>query len=283
MILFKEAAVFIKYITQQKRKNLTIGYVPTMGALHVGHISLVEAAKNKSGITVCSIFINPTQFNDSKDFENYPVTITNDILLLERSGCDVLFLPPVSEIYPNGITASAKYDLGELENVLEGKYRPGHFQGVCQVVHKFLEIVKPEYLFLGQKDYQQCLVVKRLINQLNIPVELIITSTRREPSGLAMSSRNLRLNAEEKEKAGAIFLILSYIKKHYNSTSSNKLENFAVDYLLNNGSAKVDYVSIADAETLQPVADAANAKDALALLAAFIGEVRLIDNLMLSE
>ncbi len=283
MILFKEAAVLKKYITEQKGKNLTIGYVPTMGALHAGHISLVEAAKSKSDVTVCSIFINPTQFNDPKDFEKYPVTISNDILLLERSKCDVLFLPSVSEIYPNSIAESEKYDLGELENILEGKYRPGHFQGVCQVVHKFLEIVKPEYLFLGQKDYQQCLVIKRLINQLNLAVELVTTSTHREPSGLAMSSRNLRLNPEEKEKAAAIFEVLSYIKKHYNSASSTELENYAIDYLLKKGFTKVDYVSIADAETLQPVADAADTKKVIALIAAFMGEVRLIDNLTLTE
>jgi pantoate--beta-alanine ligase len=282
MISLKEAEVLQKYLAQQKRQNRKIGYVPTMGALHAGHVSLIKAAKNKSDITVCSIFINPTQFNDPKDFQKYPVTIANDILLLEHSGCDVLFLPPVSEIYPNG-TATAKYEIRELENLLEGKYRPGHFQGVCQVVHRLLEVVKPEYLFLGQKDYQQCLVIKRLINQLNLGVESVIVPTYREPSGLAMSSRNLRLNPEEKEKAAAIFSALSYIREHYNSTSTSELENYASNYLLKNGFTKVDYVSIADAKTLQPSTTFNNDQQALALIAAFMGDVRLIDNLMLTE
>jgi pantoate--beta-alanine ligase len=283
MILFKEAEVFKKYITREKAKSRKIGYVPTMGALHAGHISLIDAAKDKSDVTVCSIFINPTQFHDRKDFEKYPVTINSDILLLEQSGCDVLFLPPVSEIYPDGITTPVKYDIGELEHLLEGKYRPGHFQGVCQVVNRLLEIVKPTLLFLGQKDYQQCLVIKKLINQLNLPVELVRIPTHREPSGLAMSSRNLRLNLEEREKAAAIFAALSYIKRHYNSTSSGELENYATNYLLKKGFTKVDYVSIADAETLLPVTDLKNNQKALALIAAFIGEIRLIDNLILTE
>jgi pantoate--beta-alanine ligase len=282
MILFKEAKALKKYIALQKKRNSKFGYVPTMGALHAGHISLIEASKNQTDITVCSIFINPTQFNDPKDFEKYPVTISTDILLLERCGCDVLFLPPVKEIYPEGIVTSVDYDLGTLENILEGKYRPGHFKGVSQVVHKLLEIVKPDYLFLGQKDYQQCLVIKQLINQLTLPVEVITVNTLRGPSGLAMSSRNLRLSPEEKEKAGAIFTMLTYIKAHYNPASAKDLENYAREYLLQHGFTKVDYVSIADAETLQHVANTGSGKKAIALIAAFIGEVRLIDNMMLT-
>ena len=282
MILFKEAATLKKYLTEQKENNIKIGYVPTMGALHAGHLSLIETAKNQTDVTVCSIFINPTQFNNPKDFEKYPVTISNDILLLERSGCNVLFLPPVKEIYPKGMTTSFKYDLGQLENNLEGKYRPEHFQGVCQVVHKLLDIVAPHYLFLGQKDYQQCLVIKRLINQLKLSVEVITAGTFREPSGLAMSSRNLRLSPEEKQKATAIFTMLIYIKEHYNPAWAKELENYAQDYLLKHGFTKVDYVSIANAETLEPVAETGNAKKTLALIAAWMGEVRLIDNMMLT-
>lgn len=282
MILFKEAAPLKKYLAEQKEKNRKIGYVPTMGALHAGHLSLIKSAKNQTEVTVCSIFINPTQFNNPKDFEKYPVTISNDILLLERSGCDVLFLPSVKEIYPEGINSPVNYDLGQLENILEGKYRPGHFQGVCQVVHKLLDIVAPHYLFLGQKDYQQCLVIKRLINQLKLSVEVITAGTFREPSGLAMSSRNLRLSPQEKEKAAAIFTALSYIKEHYNPASAKELETYAKDYLLKQGFTKVDYVSIADAETLEPVAHAGNAKKVLVLIAAWMGEVRLIDNMILT-
>ncbi|MCW3106609.1 MAG: pantoate--beta-alanine ligase [Segetibacter sp.] len=283
MILFKEAATLAKYIKQLKQEGQVIGFAPTMGALHSGHISLIEKSKSICDKTVSSIFVNPTQFNDSKDFEKYPVTIGNDILLLENAGCDILFLPSVTEIYPNGTSIRNRYDLGETEFLLEGKFRPGHFQGVCQVVHRLLDIVQPHNLFMGQKDYQQCIVVKRLVQLMNLPVKVITAGTYREPTGLAMSSRNLRLNDRQKQEAAGISKMLDYIKENYPTAPFSALENHAVDYLLKSGFSKVDYVSIADAETLQEAVTITKGRKLVALIAAFIGDVRLIDNIVLQD
>lgn len=279
MVLFKEASPLTAYLDKQKQAGKPIGFVPTMGALHNGHISLIQLAKTNNALVVCSIFVNPTQFNDPKDFEKYPVTIGNDILLLERSGCDVLFVPSVHEIYPGGTNNAKHYDLGSIENVLEGKHRPGHFQGVCQVVDKLLHIVLPHRLFLGQKDYQQVIVLRRLTQLLSMKVEIITGETQREANGLAMSSRNLRLTDEQRNQASAIYKMLQHIKTNIATTPARQLEQYASDHLLHSGFSKVDYVCIADADTLQPYNQLST--KAVALIAAFIGDVRLIDNLVL--
>lgn len=283
MILLKKAFTIAKYIAKLKKKGVTIGFVPTMGALHAGHISLINQSKSTCDVTVSSIFINPTQFNDPKDFEKYPVTIDNDILLLEKAGCDLLFLPSIAEIYPKGTANAEQYNLGEIEFLLEGKYRSGHFQGVCQVVSQLLNIVQPDHLFLGQKDYQQCVVIKKLIQLMHAPIQLIIAQTVREPTGLAMSSRNARLNNTQRLAASAISKMLFYIKDNVNTSSLPSLEQYAAHFLLDAGFNKVDYVSIADAETLQPVYSSSEKNKMVVLIAAFIGEVRLIDNLVLQD
>ena len=283
MIVIKEAVTLAKQLGQLKHDGNLIGFVPTMGALHAGHISLIQKSKRICDITVSSIFVNPTQFNDPKDFEKYPVAIGNDILLLEKAGCDILFLPSVREIYPDGTNPINRYDLGEIEFLLEGKFRPGHFQGVCQVVHRLLDLVQPSKLFMGQKDYQQCIIVKRLIELMNLPVEMVTAGTFRETSGLAMSSRNLRLNEQQKMQAAGISKMLLYIKNNVSAAPFAELENYAVDYLLATGFTKVDYVSIADADTLQQASSVAEGRKLVALIAAFIGEVRLIDNEVLQD
>lgn len=283
MILYKETATLQKEILKMRQAGKTIGFVPTMGALHKGHISLVNLAKDASDITICSIFVNPAQFNDPADFEKYPVTIGKDILLLEGAGCDILFFPGVEEIYPAGVAAGPNYDLGAIEYILEGKYRPGHFQGVCQVIDRLINIVNPDNIYLGQKDYQQCLVLKRLVQLIKKPVQINIADTLREETGLAMSSRNLRLSEEQKTDAAAISKMLLYIKANYRTISANVLEEHATNYLLSNGFQKVDYVAIADAATLQPVNDTVKAERLVALIAAFIGAVRLIDNMLLDD
>lgn len=283
MILYKESAALKKRIAEIKKSGKTIGFVPTMGALHAGHVSLIKKSKSICDITICSIFVNPTQFNDVNDFEKYPVTTGNDILLLEKNGCDILFLPAVSEIYPEGTHGKVHYDLGEIECLLEGKYRPEHYQGVCQVVHKLLIIATPDYLFLGQKDYQQCLVIKHLVQLLNLPVNVMMVCTFREPSGLAASSRNVRLSEDQKQKATSVSKMLLYIKNNYTIRPVLYLENFAADYLLHNGFSAVDYVSIADADTLQPADNITESDRLVALIAAFIGDVRLIDNVLLTD
>ena len=283
MILYKEAAALKTQIEKIRQSGKKIGFVPTMGALHKGHLSLIKLSQQQCDITICSIFVNPAQFNDPKDFEKYPATINNDILLLENARCDILFYPAVAEIYPEGISSSYHYDLGEIENLLEGKYRPGHFQGVCRVMHRLLNIVNPDKLFIGQKDYQQCLVIKRLAQLIDCTVEIIVGETLREATGLAMSSRNLRLNEEEKKKAAGISKMLGYMKTNFLTTPIKQLEKHAADYLLTAGFNKIDYVSIADAATLQPAEDSSKSKPLVTLIAAFIGEVRLIDNIFLGE
>ena len=281
MKLFKQSIDIQLYLTRQKKHGLKLGFVPTMGALHDGHISLLQMGKESCDSMVCSIFVNPTQFNDQKDFKNYPSTISQDILLLEKAGCDVLFLPQANEIYPQGTDHLPHYNLGEIEQVLEGEFRPGHYQGVCQVVHRLLDIVSPKYLFLGQKDYQQCMVLKRLVELIKSPTEIIIGRTYREPSGLAMSSRNQRLTDEQKNQATAIFKMLIYLKENYKSAPWDELIDYATSYLLSSGFQKVDYITIRDAATLEMV-DQSESQQLVALVAAFIDGVRLIDNMLLS-
>jgi pantoate--beta-alanine ligase len=250
-----------------------------LGALHTGHISLITISKKSTDVSVCSIFVNPTQFNDPKDFQKYPVTLEKDIALLERAGTDILFLPEVAELYPNGTTGLETYDLGRLETILEGKYRPGHFQGVCQVMRRLLDLVQPDHLFMGQKDYQQCMVVQRLLALRGMDTQLHACPIVRETDGLAMSSRNLRLTPEQRQKATAIYQALLAISTGWQMGQRSKTELIATALnILEQADFRVDYVEIADGQTLQP---ADGGPGAVALIAAFQGEVRLIDNMVL--
>jgi len=282
MILFKKVTDLRNYLEAQQQKGQSTGFVPTMGALHAGHISLIEASKKDNGITVASIFVNPTQFNDKKDFEKYPITLEKDIPMLEAAGCDVLFLPAVTEIYPEGAPAPRHYELGRLEEILEGKYRPGHFQGVCMVVHRLLDIVQPHHLYIGQKDYQQCMVITRLVELIRMSEQttIHICPTLREPDGLAMSSRNMRLNKEERAKAPAIYEALTHIKKNLKPGNLHPLKTAALAGLTTEG-FKPDYIEIADADTLQIVNEWDGKQKLVVLVAAFLNEVRLIDNMVI--
>jgi pantoate--beta-alanine ligase len=283
MILFKKATDLRNYLDAQVSKGKKIGFVPTMGALHAGHISLAKACKQANDLTVSSLFVNPTQFNDKKDFEKYPVTIEQDIRLLESAGCDVLFLPSVTEMYPDGVKQLRHYELGDLETRLEGKYRPGHFQGVCMVVHRLLDIVRPHNLYLGQKDYQQCMVIAKLLDLTGMSdyISITICPTLREPNGLAMSSRNMRLSEEEKVRASTIYRALCLIKDQVVNGDIISLKEKA-SLLLADNQFRVDYVEIADARTLEPITIWDGKQKGVALVAAFLGEVRLIDNLLIS-
>jgi len=280
MIIFKKAADISSFIREKAAAANTIGFVPTMGALHAGHISLVDMSKLTDGLTVSSIFVNPTQFNDKKDFEKYPSTIEKDIDMLEKAGCDLLFLPDVDEMYPCGTKTENHYDLGYLETILEGKFRPGHFQGVCQVVDRLLDIVQPDRLYLGQKDYQQCMVLKKMMGTKYTKTEVIISPTMREIDGLAMSSRNMRLNEADRKLAVKISETLSFIKKEIRKGYLADIKERAIQYLTAEG-FKVDYVEIANAETLEPVENNDGKTPLVALIAAFVGEVRLIDNMLI--
>jgi pantoate--beta-alanine ligase len=280
MIIFKTAAATSEFLEAKKKAGRKIGFVPTMGALHRGHLSLIEFTKQAGELCICSIFVNPTQFNDKTDFEKYPSTIENDIDVLEKAGCDLVFLPGIQEIYPNGTESKTPYSLGFLETVLEGAFRPGHFQGVCQVVNRLLSVTLPHHLYLGQKDYQQCLVIKRLIELTHSAALPVICPTIREEDGLAMSSRNLRLNAPERKNAARIFETLSFIKRSVRSGYLEDLKTRGKQYLSAEG-FKVDYVEIADAGTLEPQEYWDGKLPLVALVAAYLHEVRLIDNMFL--
>ena len=268
------------YLQLQKLNNLSIGFVPTMGALHQGHLSLIKESKKKTALTVCSIFVNPTQFNNASDFEKYPITTEADVQQLKNAGTDILFLPTAQEIYPQGIMALDKYNLGTLETLLEGYYRPGHFQGVCQVVHRLLDVVNPNILFLGQKDYQQCLVVQKLITLIQKNIEVCIVPTIREANGLAMSSRNMRLSSKALQQASAIYKAMLYMQENIQQQPINSLEIAATEMLWNNGFTTIDYVSIVEANTLLPITQIHEGQKIAIVVAAFIEGVRLIDNLL---
>jgi pantoate--beta-alanine ligase len=280
MIVFKQAGELTEYLERQRSKGKTVGFTPTMGALHEGHISLVRSSQTENDITICSIFINPTQFNNSEDLRLYPVTIEKDIEMLVAAGCDILFLPDRSEIYPEEYKAR-HYNLGELENILEGFYRPGHFQGVCQVVERLLDIVITDNLYLGQKDFQQCMVIKKMIEITGKEdaVKLKIMPTIRETDGLAMSSRNLRLSKEERSLALTIYNELCTIKAGKKNFSLEELKKNAVGHLEEKGFG-VDYVEICNANDLSVAYR--NDGELVALVAATIGQVRLIDNMLLN-
>jgi pantoate--beta-alanine ligase len=281
MIILHHASDLIKLRSKSHEKWIKSGFVPTMGALHQGHISLINTARKNSDITICSIFVNPSQFNNPSDFEKYPKTVGRDIQMLEEAGCDILFLPDVDEIYPNGWKNEQSYPLGSLESLLEGYYRPGHFQGVCQVVHRLLDLVQPAAIFMGEKDFQQCMVVSRLIELEKLPVALVTCPTLREPDGLAMSSRNLRLTPEQRLLAPAIYREMQLIKADLNTQLLRTLEVKAAENLLQSGFKSVDYVSIADPATLLPIQNWEPGMPVVLLVAAFLGEVRLIDNLVI--
>lgn len=281
MILFKKSADLQRWVFEQKNKGKKTGFVPTMGALHEGHLSLIAATQSTTDLCICSIFVNPAQFNDRKDYEKYPISLEKDIEMLAKADNDVVFLPSEEEIYPGGETGLETYELGSLETILEGHYRPGHFQGVCQVMSRLLDIVKPDHLFMGQKDYQQCLVVKKLISLLQIQVQFHTVPTVREADGLAQSSRNRRLTADQRENAVAISQALHDIRGKLASGNEGPVLEMARERL-DTAHFKTDYISIARASDLQPIQNWNGKEKAVALIAAFQGEVRLIDNILLN-
>lgn len=280
MILFKQATPLRDYLYKAITDMKTVGFVPTMGALHEGHLSLLAESRKNNELTVCSIFVNPTQFNDPKDFEKYPITLDKDIEKLELTGTDILFLPAVAEMYPDGTTHLPQYDLGYLETILEGRYRPGHFQGVCQVMHRLLEIVAPHHLYMGQKDYQQCMVVKRLLELTGMPVRLEACPTLRESDGLAMSSRNMRLDETQRKQAVSISRVLDQIRHAILPGPLAPLVKAAEQALSDDG-FRVDYVSVAAADNLELVEEWDGERKLVVLAAAYLNEVRLIDNMLI--
>ncbi len=258
------------------RGQRPIGFVPTMGALHQGHLSLIRQSIDNECFTVCSIFVNPTQFNDKGDLDRYPRTPENDIALLESAGCELLFMPTAEEVYPQGQVITS-FDLGYLETILEGAFRPGHFKGVSQVVNRLFEIVRPNKAFFGRKDYQQLLIVKELVKITHSSIEIIAGETLREVDGLAMSSRNQLLIPEHRLKVGIIYKTLVEAGKLAKEHSIESAVAFVSQRFQALDDFRLEYFEIRDPSTLLVPATVQSGH--IALIALFVGRVRLIDNI----
>jgi pantoate--beta-alanine ligase len=264
-----------------RRQGRTIGFVPTMGFLHEGHVSLMRRARRESDVVVVSIFVNPTQFGPNEDLDRYPRDEAGDRSQCEAAGVDVLFMPKASEMYPE--KPSIFVTVEGIADILEGAARPGHFRGVATVVAKLFNIVKPHKTFFGQKDFQQCAVIRRMVKGLNMDVDIVVLPTVREPDGLAMSSRNSYLNTDERMKAAAIYRALSAAENlaRAGTREPEKLKNKMLAFLREVPGIKIDYVEVADHETLEPLS---SGKEAMVLLIAVrIGKTRLIDNLVIQR
>jgi len=288
MKICTEKSEVARGLSPYRLKKNTIGFVPTMGALHDGHLALVKRSKSENDITVVSIFVNPTQFNSQLDLKNYPKTLEADIRMLTAAGVDFLFAPTVDEMYssreknPSPETDKEQFDFGELETVMEGKFRAGHFKGVAQIVKRLFEVVLPSRAYFGEKDFQQLAVIRKLVQDYRLPVEITGCPTEREPTGLAMSSRNLRLTEQERREAAVISKALFELKNSGFRFSLAEAKKKAVEMIESSGKLKVEYLEIADAASLQPLNDWDGSSSARVFTAVKVGEVRLIDNVELA-
>jgi pantoate--beta-alanine ligase len=267
-----------QYIERLKKQGKSIGFVPTMGALHEGHLELMRCAKKDNDILSVSIFVNPIQFNNKEDLVKYPRDLYSDIRKLEEIGCDLLFIPTEQEMYPEG-TPQEKYDFGSLETVMEGAFRPGHFNGVAVVVKRLFDVVSPDKAYFGEKDFQQLAIVKKLTEMVKSPVEVIPCPIVREPDGLAMSSRNLRLSKEARKLAAMIYWILRESVKRKNSKSPVELKEWVRRKFDEIEDFDLEYFEIADEETLQPVEAWDEKRKTRGFVAVYLDGVRLIDNI----
>lgn len=276
MQVFKETNKLKIELSSQKGKGKKIGFVPTMGALHKGHISLVQQSLNENDLTVCSIFINPTQFNNKSDLLKYPRTLEADLNLLQEAGCNLVFTPAVEEIYPE--TDTRVFDFGNLDKVMEGKYRAGHFNGVAQVVSRLFDIVQPNKAYFGEKDFQQLAIIKSLTLQLNLPVEIVPCPIVRENDGLAMSSRNKLLSPAHRKSSTLISKTL-YIALQKKSVPLEELKTWVKQTINSDKNLKVEYFEIVDFDSLHSLSNWADSKKPIGCIAVFAGKVRLIDNI----
>ncbi len=270
------------YLSARKQYGSSIGFVPTMGALHAGHISLVQLSKAQNDLTVCSIFVNPTQFNNPDDLAKYPRTIEDDLYLLEQNGCDILFQPSAAEMYPQGM-AVEDYHWGAVTDSLEGFFRPGHFAGVITIVKRLFEVVGPDKAYFGRKDYQQCAVIARMCKEFNMPVQLLLGETLREADGLAMSSRNKRLSEVEREAAVLVSKALRLIQQGFAKCELDVLKEQAVATISQSSLLSIEYLSVVEADTLKEVLQWPENRRCVALIAVWCGNVRLIDNMQLGD
>lgn len=264
-------------LEQQRQEGKTVGFVPTMGALHEGHATLVKRCVAENDICVVSVFVNPTQFNNKEDLRLYPRTPEKDNALLESIGVDIVFAPSVEEVYPE--PDARVFDFGLLDKVMEGAYRPGHFNGVAQVVSKLFDFVKPHKAYFGEKDFQQLAIVKEMVRQLELPVEIVAVPTVREPSGLAMSSRNQRLSETQREHAAEIYRIIRESTMLVGEQLPDEVVRFVTASVNNVPELDVEYFGIVDGDSLQPVSSWQDSESIVGAIAVYCGDVRLIDNI----
>jgi pantoate--beta-alanine ligase len=282
MRVYTSKAELSTFIFKQNTFSFSLGFVPTMGALHAGHLSLVKAALAENSLVVVSIFINPTQFDNPNDLEAYPRTLNQDVQLLETLSKTkiIVYAPTVSDIYASQI-ASECFDFGGLEFQMEGKFRPGHFDGVGTIVKRLFEIVKPNNAYFGEKDFQQLQIVKKMVEVAKLPVTIVGCSIEREPNGLAMSSRNSRLSAEEKESAALIYQTLLCVKEKFQSKNHSDISKWVTNQFSNHPLLNLEYFQISDSENLTPIQQKKQIKYR-AFIAVFAGDVRLIDNIAIN-
>lgn len=277
MKLFRHAAELMQW--RRENRLLSVGFVPTMGALHNGHISLIKKAKSENPLVVCSIFVNPTQFNNADDLKRYPRTPEQDLAMLAAAGCDAVFMPDEAEMYP--APPQMRLNFGNLEEVMEGAHRPGHFNGVGLVVSKLFHMVQPDRAYFGQKDLQQFLIIKRLVADLSFPVQLVCCPVVREADGLAMSSRNVRLSADARLQAPALYRALTEAQQRIAQGENPQTVCSEITRRLNEtGIFSVEYLTLADTETLASVQSPQAGMEYALCIAAFLDGVRLIDNVV---
>jgi len=280
--IFSERKEFQKFIAQLRTANKTIGFVPTMGALHQGHLSLVSQALANNDIAVVSIFVNPTQFDNAEDLKKYPRTLHEDASLLKTLSKDiVIYAPSVEDIY-EGNTVAENFSFDGLEFEMEGKFRKGHFDGVGTIVKRLLEIVTPNNAYFGEKDFQQLAIIKKLVEKYHIPVKITGCKIHRETNGLAMSSRNTRLKPEYKTAAPFIYKTLKTAKEKFGTKSANKVTNWVVKEFAKHKLLELEYFIIADTKTLKTVKRKSNKKNYRAFIAVYADDIRLIDNIALN-
>lgn len=278
MQVLKSKNELVSLIDSYKKEGKTIGFVPTMGALHNGHLSLVKKCKKNSDVTVVSIFVNPTQFNDLEDLKRYPRTLDKDTELLKSVDCDLVFAPSVEEIYPEPDTR--KFDFGYIESVMEGAKRPGHFNGVGQVVSRLFDIVQPDKAFFGMKDFQQVAIIKNMVKQLNYNIQIVPCPIIREESGLALSSRNTLLDEDHKKNAPHIYATLKKARNLASEMSVSDLKKWITDEINSNPYLETEYVEIVDDTTLKVTENWKEEGIKVACVAVYAGKIRLIDNIV---
>lgn len=279
MNIIKKKADLAKLIHAYKTANKFVGFVPTMGALHEGHLSLIEKSNEQCDITVVSIFVNPTQFNNKADLEKYPRNIEQDKKLLLNVGCNILFYPDEKEMYPE--PDNREFNFGDLETVMEGEFRPGHFNGVAQIVSKLFDAVQPDKAFFGEKDFQQLAVIRELVRRQNYPIQIISCATVRETDGLAMSSRNERLTKKQRQVAPIISKTLFEAKKMFSEgVKIEAIKRYVTDTMNKGEDMSLEYFDIVDSDSLQSVTEITDSKHVTACIALHLGEVRLIDNVI---